>query len=80
MTNLNFSSPTPGKIEDTGKEFEVTIPNPTGGPPAIILLKHEQIIQSVDDRPDVVVFEFTLKLTEEQMMEIQAQWTNNKGA
>ena len=78
--DLEFSSPEAGKLNFNNDECEVTIPNPSGGPPAIIIIKREQIVQYVDDRLDVAEFNFVLKLTEEQMRDIREQWTNNKGA
>ena len=75
-TDLEFSSPEAGKLNFNNDECEVIIPNPSGGPPAIIIIKREQIVQYVDDRLDVAEFNFVLKLTEEQMRDMQEQWKN----
>lgn len=74
--DLKFSSPEAGKVKFNDGECEVTIPNPSGGPPAIIIIKREQIAQYADDRLDAAELNFDFKLTEEQMREIQEQWKN----
>ena len=62
---------------DPGDECEVTIPNPSGNAPAVITMRREQIVQDIEETPDALEFNFTLKLTEEQMLEIQNQWAEN---
>ena len=76
--DLEFSSPEAGKLNFNNDECEVTIPNPSGGPPAIIIIKREQIVQYADDRLDAAELNFDFKLTEEQMREIQEQWNTKK--
>lgn len=58
-------------------EHEVIVPNPSGNAPAIITIKPEQMIQEIEDKPDAVEFNITLKLTEEQLAEVQKQWADN---
>lgn len=62
------------KLKDT---CEVIIPNPSGNAGAIIKMKREHIAQEMEDKPDVLEVNFTLRLTEEQMLEISRQWKEN---
>ena len=76
--DLEFSSPEAGKLNFNNDECEMIIPNPSGGPSAVIIVKREQITQYIDDRLDIVEFNFELKLTEAQMRDMQEQWNAGK--
>ena len=83
MSKVEFSTSEIGQINFGAKptdDREVIIPNPSGNAPAVIMMRHEQIAQDIEDKPDVIEINFTLKLTEEQMLEIQRQWEENDSA
>ena len=80
MLHSKFIISTIGKIGfnfHPKDECQVIIPNPSGKASAVIILRREQIFQYVNDLPDVVEFCYGLKLTEENMLEIQRQWAEN---
>ena len=79
-TVLEYDSPKPGQInfsQDPNGDCEVTIPNPSGNAPAVIIMQRAQVVQDMKDAPDALIFNYYLKFTEEQMSDVFKQWTYN---